>query len=62
MNIKLITLLFLLLVPLIEASDRTTEIDALLDGLHQDAHEANFETYFARYRSDAIFLGTAWRR
>ena len=58
MNIKLITLLFLLLTPVIEASDRNTEIDALLDGLHQDAHEANFETYFARYSFDAIFLGT----
>ena len=28
------------------------------DGLHQDAHEGNFETYFNRYTSDAIFLGT----
>ena len=34
------------------------KLDALLDGLHQDAHEGNFETYFARYSSDAIFLGT----
>ena len=34
------------------------KLDALLDGLHQDAHEGNFQTYFARYTSDAIFLGT----
>ena len=34
------------------------KLDVLLDGLHQDAHEGNFETYFARYSSDAIFLGT----
>ena len=33
-------------------------LDALLDGLHQDAHEGNFQSYFARYSSDAIFLGT----
>jgi hypothetical protein len=33
-------------------------INALLDGLHRDAHEGNFESYFARYTSDAIFLGT----
>ena len=34
------------------------KINALLDGLHQDAHEGNFKTYFDRYTSDAIFLGT----
>ena len=34
------------------------KLDALLDGLHQDAHEGNFQTYFARYTSDAVFLGT----
>jgi ketosteroid isomerase-like protein len=58
MNNKLITLLLLLIVPSIIADDQQTEIDALLDGLHQDAHDANFKTYFARYTSDAIFLGT----
>ena len=35
-----------------------TSPDALLDGLHQDAHEGNFQTYFERYTSDAVFLGT----
>ena len=32
--------------------------DELLDGLHQDAHEGNFQTYFERYTPDAVFLGT----
>ena len=32
--------------------------DALLNGLHQDAHEGNYETYFDRYAPDAVFLGT----
>ena len=34
------------------------KLDTLLDGLHQDAHEGNFETYFERYTPDAVFLGT----
>ena len=34
------------------------KLDALLDGLHQDAHEGKFESYFNRYSSDAVFLGT----
>ena len=33
-------------------------LDSLIDGLHQDAHEGNFETYFARYTNDAVFMGT----
>ena len=37
---------------------KNDEINALLDGLHQDAHEGNFQNYFDRYTSDAIFLGT----
>ena len=40
------------------ADDDHVAIDALLDGLHQDAHEGNFEPYFDRYSADAIFLGT----
>ena len=39
-------------------ADNQRHIDALLDGLHQDAHEGNFDSYFDRYSSDAIFLGT----
>ena len=38
--------------------DQHVAIDALLDGLHLDAHEGNFQTYFARFRPNAIFLGT----
>ena len=34
------------------------EINALIDGLHLDAHEGNFQTYFDRYSTNAIFLGT----
>ena len=34
------------------------KLDVLLDGLHRDAHEGNFQTYFSRYTSDAVFLGT----
>ena len=41
----------------INASDQR-EIDALLDGLHKDAHEGSFQSYFARYSPNAIFLGT----
>ena len=37
---------------------KNDEINELLDGLHQDAHEGNFQSYFDRYTSDAIFLGT----
>ena len=32
--------------------------DALLDGLHRDAHEGNFQSYFDRYTIDAVLLGT----
>ena len=35
-----------------------SSLDLLIDGLHKDAHEGNFETYFARYTSDAVFMGT----
>ena len=38
--------------------DQLVAIDALLDGLHQDAHEGNLQAYFDRYSSDAVFLGT----
>ena len=33
-------------------------LDALLNGLHLDAHKGNFESYFDRYSADAVFLGT----
>ena len=42
----------------IDASNQYTEIDSLLDGLHKDAHEGNYQAYFDRFSSDAVFLGT----
>ena len=42
----------------LNADDENERINVLLDGLHQDAHEGNFENYFNRYSSDAVFLGT----
>jgi len=52
--IKLLTLIIILPMP----ADQRDPIDALLDGLHRDAHEGSFQTYFARYSPNAIFLGT----
>ena len=57
MNNILISIL-VLVIPFIKADNQNTNVDALMDGLHRDAHEANFNDYFARYTSDAIFLGT----
>ena len=34
------------------------DLDALLNGLHLDAHKGNFESYFDRYSANAVFLGT----
>ena len=49
----------LALLPAISLADnQRAAIDALIDGLHQDAHEGNFHTYFDRYTPDAVFLGT----
>ena len=42
----------------INAEEQLALIDELLDGLHQDAHQGNFQTYFARYTKNAVFLGT----
>ena len=39
------------------ATDRVA-INALLDGLHRDAAQAQFASYFNRYTDDAVFLGT----
>ena len=49
----------LALVPGMSLADNLRDaIDALIDGLHQDAHEGNFQAYFDRYAPDAVFLGT----
>ena len=55
---NLITILLASLALNSSTDDQRAVIDSLLDGLHQDAHEGNFETYFDRYTPDAIFLGT----
>ena len=39
-------------------ADDSGALDGLISGLHQDAHEGNFDTYFDRYTPDAVFLGT----
>ena len=54
---KQLILVSFLIVFNINAEDQH-DIDALIDGLHKDAHEGNFDSYFSRYSSDAIFLGT----
>lgn len=62
MNIRTVTSTALSLLVVLcclgaHASDRE-DIDALLDGLHQDATAGSFDSYFARYTADAIFMGT----
>ena len=42
----------------ISADEHLTLTDELLEGLHQDAHQGNFQDYFARYTKNAVFLGT----
>ena len=50
--------IFIILLALSQSSLAQDKLDVLLDGLHHDAHEANFQAYFDRYRPNAIFLGT----
>mgnify|MGYP006074861547 CR=1 FL=1 len=33
-------------------------VNQLIDGLHLDAAEARFDSYFGRFAADAVFLGT----
>ena len=54
---ELLAILSFFIIFNINADDQR-HIDTLLNGLHQDAHEGNFDSYFDRYSSDAIFLGT----
>ena len=54
---EILTILSFLIIFNINADDQH-HIETLLNGLHQDAHEGNFDSYFDRYSSDAIFLGT----
>ena len=58
-NMLKATIVSLALLPAMSLADnQRAAIDALIDGLHQDAHEGNFQTYFDRYTPDAVFLGT----
>ena len=58
-NLLKATVVSLALLPAMSLADnQRAAIDALIDGLHQDAHEGNFHTYFDRYTPDAVFLGT----
>ena len=54
---KQLILVFFLMAFNVKADDHG-DINMLLDGLHKDAHNGNFEAYFDRYSSDAVFLGT----
>ena len=56
--LKVIAVSLALLPAMSSADDQRAAIDALIDGLHEDAHEGNFQTYFDRYGPDAVFLGT----
>ena len=58
MMLRLINLTSLIFILNINADDQLNAVDTLLDGLHEDAHKGNFQTYFARYSSNAVFLGT----
>ena len=55
---KRLFLMSLVFIFSISADEQRASTDELLDGLHQDAHEGNFDSYYDRYSSDAIFLGT----
>ena len=58
-NLLKATVVSVALLPAMSLADnQRAAIDALIDGLHQDAHEGNFQTYFDRYTPDAVFLGT----
>ena len=51
-------IIFLTLLMLFQTGWAEEKLDILIDGLHQDAHEGNFKSYFERYSPDAVFLGT----
>ena len=53
-----ILLISLIFISNIKGDDQINIINTLLDGLHIDAHKGNYESYFKRYTSDAVFLGT----
>ena len=40
-------------------ADDFSDINTLLDGLHEDAHKGNFEAYFDRYSSCLLYTSDA---
>jgi hypothetical protein len=52
---KIILLTLLMFLQSVSAEEK---LDALIDGLHDDAHKGNFKSYFNRYSPNAVFLGT----
>ena len=42
----------------VRADSADALIHDLIDGLHEDASNAVFDSYFARYTKDAVFMGT----
>jgi len=54
-KILLVSLIFIFNI---KADDQVNQINALLDGLHNDAHKGSYESYFNRYSPAAVFLGT----
>ena len=41
-----------------QAQNAKEDVSAVLDALHRNASEANFEGYFGLYADNAVFLGT----
>ena len=51
-------IILLTLLMFLQAAWAEEKLDALIDGLHEDAHKGNFKSYFNRYSPNAVFLGT----
>jgi hypothetical protein len=51
-------IIFITLLMFLQTAWTEEKLDALIDGLHEDAHVGNFKSYFERYSPDAVFLGT----
>jgi hypothetical protein len=51
-------IILLTLLMFLQTAWAEEKLDALIDGLHEDAHKGNFKSYFNRYSPNAVFLGT----
>ena len=49
---------FMCLLTTVSHADQLTDVDTVIDNIHQYASEARFDDYFALYDNDAIFIGT----